>query len=144
MISKDRNSEFHLKGWGYEVWMANCDLYCGKLLVLYKDLKCSIHYHKLKDETFYLQEGLIRMRVWEEPFELEKRAAVFNPMPRASECLMHPGDSLVIPPNTPHQFEGVDPKSTIIEISTQHFEEDSYRIQRGDSIHHGTLWSDIC
>jgi hypothetical protein len=38
----------------------------------------------------------------------------------------------VLPPNTPHQFIGIDPKSTIIEISTQHFDEDSYRIQKGD------------
>jgi mannose-6-phosphate isomerase-like protein (cupin superfamily) len=45
---------------------------------------------------------------------------------------MHPGDRVVIPPNTPHQFRGMDPKSTIIEISTQHFEDDSYRIVRGD------------
>jgi hypothetical protein len=39
---------------------------------------------------------------------------------------------LVIPPNTPHQFIGVDAQSTIIEISTEHFEDDSYRIQKGD------------
>ena len=126
MISKDtENVEFHEKGWGYEVWMANCELYCGKLLVLYRNLRCSIHYHKLKDETFYLQDGLIRMNVWEGPFELGA----------PTDCdtfLMHPGDRLVLPPDTPHQFIGVDPKSTIIEISTQHFEEDSYRIQKGD------------
>ena len=93
--------------------------------MLYRNLKCSIHYHKLKDETFYLQDGLIRMDVWEGAFELGD----------ATKCdtfLMHPGDRLVIPPYTPHQFIGVDPKSTIIEISTQHFEEDSYRIQKGD------------
>ena len=125
-ISKDtENVEFHVKGWGHEVWMANCELYCGKQLVVYRNLKCSVHYHKLKNETFFLADGLIRMAVWEAPFELGY----------PTECntfLMHPGDRLVLPPNTPHQFTGVDPKSTIIEISTQHFEEDSYRIQRGD------------
>lgn len=129
MISKDtENVEFHTKGWGHEVWMANNELYCGKLLVLYRDLRCSIHYHKLKDETFFLQDGLIRMNVWEAPFE---KFPGFGP-DAPKTFLMHPGDRLVIPPNTPHQFIGVDPKSTIIEISTQHFEDDSYRIQKGD------------
>jgi quercetin dioxygenase-like cupin family protein len=140
MISKDQDVEFHRKGWGYEKWMANSELYCGKLLVVYGGLRCSVHYHKLKDETFYLNDGLILMRVWEEPYKLPKSRAwhaakgmaFIGDPPRPNEFLMHPGDRIVIPPNTPHQFLGVDPKSTIIEISTQHFEEDSYRIEKGD------------
>ena len=135
MISKDtENVEFHTKGWGHEVWMANNELYCGKLLVLYRNLSCSIHYHKIKHETFYIQDGLVLMRVWEESIieSMENRASKLYPLQPANEFLMHPGDRLVLPPNTPHQFTGVDPKSTIIEISTQHFEDDSYRIQKGD------------
>jgi quercetin dioxygenase-like cupin family protein len=131
MITKDRDVEFHVKGWGHEIWIANSELYCGKLLVVYKDLECSIHYHKLKDETFYLQDGLITMRLWDLE-DFNRAHGPFEPPVVCNEFLMHPGDRLVIPPNTPHQFEGVDPKSTIIEISTQHFEDDSYRIQRGD------------
>lgn len=134
MIYKDRDVELHQKGWGYENWMANCELYCGKLLVVYRNLSCSVHYHKIKDETFYLQDGLILMRVWEESTieAMKERASKLFPLQRGNEFLMHPGDRLVLPPNTPHQFTGVDPKSTIIEISTQHFEDDSYRIQKGD------------
>jgi len=134
MTCKNRDVEFHRKGWGYEKWMANCDMYCGKLLVVYHDLKCSVHYHRVKHETFYLQDGLILMRVWEESAitDMEKHASNFFPLQRPNEFLMHPGDRLVLPPNTPHQFMGVDPKSTIIEISTQHFEDDSYRILKGD------------
>ena len=44
MISKDRDVFFDQKGWGYEQWMANSELYCGKLLVVFADKKCSIHY----------------------------------------------------------------------------------------------------
>lgn len=137
MISKDRGVEFHEKGWGFEQWMANSELYCGKLLVVFVGLKCSIHYHKQKDETFYIQNGLIKMRVWEEPFEIGSISDPFmdmnkEPINQFNEFLMGPGDRLVIPPNTPHQFEGVAAESTIIEISTQHFEEDSYRIVKGD------------
>ena len=33
------------KGWGYEKWIANSEDYCGKLLYIVKDKKCSWHYH---------------------------------------------------------------------------------------------------
>ena len=132
MISKDRDVEFHQKSWGHEIWMANNNLYCGKLLVVYRDLRCSIHYHKIKHETFYIQSGLIEMRVWGQPFEINTKEGFHDPMPKCRSFLMHPGDRLVIPTDTPHQFIGVAPESTIIETSTQHFEDDSYRI------HHGT------
>ena len=136
MICKDRDVFFDQKGWGFEQWMANSELYCGKLLVVFAEKKCSIHFHKLKDETFYIQSGLIKMRVWEEPFEVEKGDPFTDPstlkLNQFSEFLMGPGDRLVIPQNVPHQFEGVSAETTIIEISTQHFEEDSYRILQGD------------
>ena len=47
------------KGWGYEKWIVNNEMYCGKLLFIEKGKRCSWHYHKIKDETFYLQSGLI-------------------------------------------------------------------------------------
>lgn len=137
MISKDRDVEFHRKGWGFEQWLANSNLYCGKLLVVHKDLRCSIHFHKLKDETFYIQDGIIIMRVWEDDSSLWATGPLafleeFPNREHGSEFLMEKGDRLVIPPLTPHQFIGVDAQSTIIEISTEHFEDDSYRIQKGD------------
>jgi hypothetical protein len=42
------------KGWGREVWIANGKLYCGKILEIKKGKRCSLHYHKLKTESFYL------------------------------------------------------------------------------------------
>ena len=45
------------KGWGYEKWIVNKEEYCGKLLYFEKGKRCSWHYHKLKDEVFYLQSG---------------------------------------------------------------------------------------
>jgi len=44
---------------------------------------------------------------------------------------MKPGDKLHIPPGMIHQMQAR--KSTeLFEFSTQHFEDDSYRIERGD------------
>ena len=47
------------KGWGYEKWIVNKEKYCGKLLIFKANKKSSWHYHKLKDEVFYLQSGRI-------------------------------------------------------------------------------------
>src|SRR4051812_37450647 len=42
------------KIWGREIWITNTALYCGKHLLLNKGYQCSLHYHKIKDETFHL------------------------------------------------------------------------------------------
>jgi hypothetical protein len=39
------------KGWGREIWIANGDLYCGKILEINKGKKCSLHFHKIKTES---------------------------------------------------------------------------------------------
>jgi len=41
------------KVWGSEDWIVNRE-YCGKVLNLNKGFRCSMHYHKNKDETFYV------------------------------------------------------------------------------------------
>ena len=51
--------KFVSKGWGFEKWIVNCDKYCGKLLYFVKGKKCSWHYHKIKDEVFYIQSGKV-------------------------------------------------------------------------------------
>ena len=53
--------KFVSKGWGYEKWIANSPSYCGKLLFIAKGKKCSWHYHKLKDEVFYVHSGAIEV-----------------------------------------------------------------------------------
>ena len=57
------------KGWGREVWIANGDRYCGKILEIRKGKKCSLHFNKLKDESFCLRAGRLKVRVkeWPEP-----------------------------------------------------------------------------
>ena len=45
------------KGWGHEVIFVNNELYCGKLLVFKKGAKFSMHYHLIKDETWYVDKG---------------------------------------------------------------------------------------
>jgi len=95
------------KIWGGEEWIVNRD-YCGKILNLKKGFRGSIHVHKIKDETFYLAEGKVLLELDEE------------------KIIMNPEDSKIIEPNQKHRFTPlVDSK--IIEFSTHHEDEDTYR-----------------
>lgn len=95
------------KVWGAEEWIVNRD-YCGKILILSKGYQCSYHYHKNKDETFYVLDGKVGMNV-----EGEKK-------------VLYPGDIQLINPYQKHRFTGLE-DSKIIEFSTHHKDEDSYR-----------------
>jgi|TARA_E500000305_G_C4006463_1_gene230233 quercetin dioxygenase-like cupin family protein len=108
------------KGWGYEKWIVNTEKYCGKLLYFEEGKKCSWHYHKLKDETFYLQSGKILLYY-----------SNSDDLDISEELLFEPGDKFHIYPGLRHQMVAIEP-SELFEFSTQHFDEDSYRIIRGD------------
>jgi mannose-6-phosphate isomerase len=98
------------KEWGEEHWIVNGD-YCGKKLVLRKGYRCSLHYHKVKDEVFYLIAGRVLL-------ELD-----------GVEHVMVPGDHHHVSPGTPHRFSGLE-DSEIIEFSTHHEDDDSHRIEK--------------
>jgi hypothetical protein len=51
------------KGWRREIWIANGELYCGKILEIGKGNKCSLHYHEIQRESFYLRSGRIWVRL---------------------------------------------------------------------------------
>ncbi|MFH1053458.1 MAG: cupin domain-containing protein [Candidatus Woesearchaeota archaeon] len=112
--------EIHQKGWGEERWIINSELYCGKILILKKGKRCSIHYHKIKDETFYILIGKVEMNLYP------------NGYPgKVESMIMKQGDTLHIPTGLIHEFFGLE-YSEILEVSTQHFEEDSHRLKNGD------------
>lgn len=95
------------KEWGEEQWIVNKE-YCGKKLVLQKNRRCSLHKHEKKDEVFYILSGLVRMEIGDETFTLR------------------PGDFVHISAGAYHRFTGLE-DSEIIEFSTNHREDDSYR-----------------
>ena len=97
------------KKWGKEVWINNDPDYCMKELHLNKDARCSYHYHKIKKETFYILSGHVKLNI-------EKDIDNFKP-----------GQYITIEPNTKHSFYGIE-DSVILECSSQHFENDSYRL----------------
>jgi len=109
------------KGWGFEKWIVNNNKYCGKLLYIIKDRRCSWHYHKIKDETFYVQSGKIILYFSDIPKDPEK----------ANKVILGPGDHYHIPVGLIHQMYALE-DTELFEFSTQHFDEDSIRLQKGD------------
>jgi mannose-6-phosphate isomerase-like protein (cupin superfamily) len=108
------------KGWGREIIFVNNELYCGKLLVFKQGAKFSMHYHMIKDETWYVDEGEFIYR-W-----IDTETAIVN------EQHLKVGDSVRQRPGQPHQLEAIT-DGVVFEVSTQHFDEDSYRVWKGDS-----------
>lgn len=110
----------HPKGWGYENWIVNNNLYCGKLLFFNANKKCSYHYHKIKDETFFVQSG-----------EMLLTYGDTDDINEAKTITLKKGDKFHIYPGLRHQMQAVV-DTELFEFSTEHFEDDSYRIIKGD------------
>lgn len=103
------------KVWGYEKWLENNEKYCSKLLYLKQGYQCSLHYHKIKDETFLITKGHVR-------FELGKKV-----------LHMRTGHFIRVHPGVLHRFRGIE-DSEILEISTHHSEDDSFRLEKSKKV----------
>jgi quercetin dioxygenase-like cupin family protein len=112
--------KFVPKGWGFEKWIVNNEEYCGKLLYFVKDKKCSWHYHVLKDEVFYVQSGKILVK-YSDADDIDS----------AQEVVLGPGDNFHVSRGLRHRMLALE-DSEVFEFSTQHFDEDSHRILKGD------------
>lgn len=120
MTFSKTKSEFHSKGWGHEEWITNNEKYCGKILRFEKDKRCSWHYHKIKDEVFYLLTGKLILKV-----------SNGDSLEEAQVLTLEKGESFHIRTGMRHQMIALE-DTELLEISTQHFEDDSYRIVKGD------------
>lgn len=108
------------KGWGYEQWITNNEEYCGKLLFFKKGKKCSLHKHVEKREHFFVGSGKLLIRVsWEEDLDM------------AQEFVLTRGMCYEVPRGLIHQMEALE-DTELFEFSTTHYDEDSYRIVKGD------------
>ena len=116
----DGDIKFVPKGWGFEKWIVNCEEYCGKLLYFVKGKKCSWHYHVKKDEVFYIQSGKILLK-YSNSDDIEE----------ATELILERGDRFHVPRYLRHQMYALE-DTELFEFSTQHFDEDSHRILKGD------------
>jgi quercetin dioxygenase-like cupin family protein len=85
-----------------------------------KDARFSMHFHREKDETWYVLSGKFVVRYID-----TATAAIL-------EKELNQGDTWHNPPLLPHQLVCLT-QGTIIEVSTADSVEDNYRVQPGDS-----------
>ena len=116
-----RKGDILTKAWGYELWIVNHEMYCGKLLVFNEGKKFSMHYHLIKEESWYVSQGEFEYR-WIDTETSEVKST------RISK-----GDIVDLEVGQPHQLIALTESATIFEVSTKHYEEDSYRVLPGDS-----------
>ena len=106
------------KIWGSELWFANTEDYCGKMLTVeYKKWSSGgrFHYHEIKDETFFVIEGKLLLDIASEDGEYQ----------RITLKKYHP---YRVMPGVKHRFSsGSKPVCKFIEASTHHEDSDSYR-----------------
>jgi len=119
-LNKTPEMKFVEKGWGYERWIVNKPEYCGKLLFFNKGKRCSWHFHELKDEVFYLQSGKLLVK-YSDQDDIEK----------AEELVLNAGENFYIYTGLRHQMIALE-DSELFEFSTEHFDSDSHRLQKGD------------
>ena len=79
-----------------------------------------MHYHLIKDETWYVNQGIFIYR-W---INTETADVV--------EQILTEGDIVRQYPGLPHQLEAKT-DGVIFEVSTQHFDKDNYRVGKGHS-----------
>ena len=111
------------KGWGEEVWIHNDEEYCGKILRFFKaGNKFSLYYHLIKKESWYVGKGSFEY-IW-----LDTEKGIEH------SKVIKEGTCLTIDRAQPHQLVALEDMSEVFEVSTEHFDEDSYRIRIGDTL----------
>ena len=108
------------KGWGSEeIWATN-DQYCGKLMHFRTGARFSMHFHAVKDESWYVLSGRFKVVV------------IDTGNANQTEHELTVGDTWHNPPLLPHQLVCIE-AGTVIEVSTPDSVEDNYRVGKGDS-----------
>lgn len=146
MNTYDRNPpgsvELIVKNWGTERWFVNTEKYCGKELFVAKGRCFSYHYHRVKEETFFIKSGCCELII-SKPFKFDILKASPNdaklnytylpakyqviPRHNTESFLLKAYDKFHILPYRAHLVRAVE-DTYIIEFSTSHYDEDSIRI----------------
>ncbi len=104
------------KCWGWEDWIVNKPEYCGKVLFIKKGKQTSWHFHKIKDEVLYLNEGKLEISYGVKDAYSERRSQE-----------MTAGDSFHVEVGLRHRLTALE-DCYVFEFSTEHFDSDSHRL----------------
>lgn len=92
------------KPWGYEELFEVNDYYALKLLFIKRDCRCSLQYHKVKQETLYVLSGRL------------------NLIHEGTRYVLNPGEHFTILPKQVHRMEGLE-DSIYLELSTPQLDD---------------------
>jgi len=84
-----------------EYWIVNDtdNAYCGKFLYLFDGQRCPEHYHRTKDETFFIVRGTVEMTV------------------EGDVRMLQAGDVLKLAPGRSHTFAALGGPALVLEVS---------------------------
>ena len=119
-------TEITLKSWGREELIYN-HLYCCKLLVYDREgIASSLHFHRLKTETFIVTSGEFLIE-----WALVNMLGESQADSKQTEYF-EPGRSINLAPYTAHRIRCIK-KGVIVEASTRDDETDCVRIEPSES-----------
>jgi len=98
------------KPWGYELIWALSEEYAGKLLSVNAGQQLSLQFHRQKDESWYLLEGVAELE-FAAPGEKTTTAEV-----------VRPGAAFRIRPGTVHRIRALE-DVLMLEVSTPHLDD---------------------
>jgi mannose-6-phosphate isomerase len=98
------------KPWGFELLWAHAEQYVGKILFVRAGQALSLQFHKLKDESWYVQDGRAELEI----------GAPGDPTP--SSEVVGPGAAFRLRPGTVHRVRALE-DTTILEVSTPHLDD---------------------
>lgn len=87
------------KPWGYELIFAQKGKYMGKVIVVNKGKRLSLHYHDDREETLFLSRGIAKVSV------------------QGRTMTLRPGESIHILPKVRHRIEAIE-DCQLFEVST--------------------------
>jgi quercetin dioxygenase-like cupin family protein len=96
------------KPWGHELIFAHTERYVGKILHIEKGHRLSRQYHKVKDESLTVLQGVLGLELGVPP-DVERR-------------LCRVGDAFHVTPGTVHRFIAVE-TCDLVEVSTPELDD---------------------
>lgn len=93
-----------------EYWIVNdrTNDYCGKFLFLFAGQRCPLHYHKIKDETFFVVKGRVSMEV------------------NGASLTLAEGETYKMAPGWKHTFAADGGHALVLEVSLPSLPEDNF------------------
>lgn len=106
------------KKWGREEIIVNNESYCAKFLYIDQGAQGSLHYHRVKKETFYGLEGQVGLHIDGKDYMLNAFARPKTIEPGVPHCIVGLGKGI----------------NKILEVSTHHSDEDVVRLNESTGV----------